>query len=115
MRFQIGLGISSLAAVVNNLSIYSSKSQSHCFDDVTTTKIPIPIPIPMNNVKDVVIVKLGGSALTAKSSFETLRQDCLRVTADQIKAIANDRRDVQLLVAHGAGSFGHFQVSSFFG
>ena len=52
-----------------------------------------------------VLVKLGGSALTNKASFETLHADNLR---DCCKNIAQSGKRVA--VVHGAGSFGHFQA-----
>ncbi|CAH0367163.1 unnamed protein product [Pelagomonas calceolata] len=52
-----------------------------------------------------VLVKLGGSALTNKASFETLHADNLR---DCCENIAQSGKRVA--VVHGAGSFGHFQA-----
>jgi isopentenyl phosphate kinase len=52
-----------------------------------------------------VVVKLGGSALTNKASFETLHADNLR---DCCENIAQSGKRVA--VVHGAGSFGHFQA-----
>ena len=51
-----------------------------------------------------VVVKLGGSALTNKASFETLHADNLR---DCCENIAQSGKRVA--VVHGAGSFGHFR------
>ena len=54
-----------------------------------------------------IVVKLGGSALTQKAFFETLNAERLKLTADQIS-----RRNAHgdLVLVHGAGSFGHFQA-----
>ena len=57
-----------------------------------------------------VLVKLGGSAVTRKSQFETLNAERLNATA---ASLARARSDVQgnTVLVHGAGSFGHFQAS----
>jgi isopentenyl phosphate kinase len=52
-----------------------------------------------------VLVKLGGSALTNKASFETLHANNLR---DCCENVAQSGKRV--CVVHGAGSFGHFQA-----
>ena len=52
-----------------------------------------------------VLVKLGGSALTNKASFETLHAANLR---DCCENIAQSGK--RICVCHGAGSFGHFQA-----
>jgi isopentenyl phosphate kinase len=57
------------------------------------------------------VVKLGGSAITVKNSFEVLNQPQIDVTASQVSgAISNG---VKLAVLHGAGSFGHFQAKEY--
>ena len=52
-----------------------------------------------------VLVKLGGSAITDKSSFETLHAANLRECCDSVA-----RSDQRIVVCHGAGSYGHFQA-----
>ena len=52
-----------------------------------------------------VLVKLGGSALTNKASFETLNADNLRDCCDSVAQSGK-----RVAVVHGAGSFGHFQA-----
>ena len=52
-----------------------------------------------------VLVKLGGSAITDKSSFETLHTDNLRECCDSVA-----QGGKRVVVCHGAGSFGHFQA-----
>ena len=54
------------------------------------------------------VIKLGGSALTKKASFETLDETRLAETARQLSGAGLAGRAVLI---HGAGSFGHFQVS----
>ena len=60
--------------------------------------------------RNTVIVKLGGSAITVKDTFETLRDDSLNSTANQIRQLLQENYHINLVVVHGAGSFGHFQV-----
>ena len=57
-----------------------------------------------------VIVKLGGSAVTRKDTFETLNRAALTTTAQQIRASCGNGR---VLLVHGCGSFGHFQAHEF--
>ena len=52
-----------------------------------------------------VLVKLGGSAITDKASFETLHADNLR---DCCESVAQSGK--RTVVCHGAGSYGHFQA-----
>ena len=52
------------------------------------------------------LVKLGGSAVTVKSTFETLNGTALKKAAD---ALARGQLQGTVLM-HGAGSFGHFQA-----
>ncbi len=60
----------------------------------------------------VTIVKFGGSSITNKHVFESLRHDALDITAKQVNevlALGCGKRNI--CVIHGAGSFGHFQVN----
>lgn len=59
-----------------------------------------------------IVVKLGGSAITVKDKLETLNGAGLQTTAQQI-AEAVDDHDIQLVLLHGAGSFGHFQAKKY--
>lgn len=53
-----------------------------------------------------VVVKLGGSALTHKGSFEQLNDHVLNETVEQLAQSGLEGRGV---LVHGAGSFGHFR------
>lgn len=59
--------------------------------------------------RDFVIVKLGGSAITVKSQKETLARAFLLQCAEQLAQV----KDCNLIVIHGAGSFGHFQAKEY--
>ncbi|XP_022090272.1 uncharacterized protein LOC110979072 isoform X5 [Acanthaster planci] len=57
------------------------------------------------------IIKLGGSAVTAKGVLETEKLDEIRKFAEFLRLqITDDRR---FIVVHGAGSFGHFQAKEY--
>lgn len=61
--------------------------------------------------EQIVIVKLGGSAITEKSVFETVKKDKIDVTCSQIATAS--RLGKRHVIVHGAGSFGHFQARTF--
>lgn len=52
----------------------------------------------------LVLIKLGGSILTRKSSLGGIRYDNMKRIAKEIAEIARDHR---VVVVHGGGSFGH--------
>ncbi|OAQ53995.1 hypothetical protein HTG_00265 [Natrinema mahii] len=56
----------------------------------------------------MIVLKLGGSVITAKDRPETLDGEALERAADAIAAL-EDRED--LVVVHGGGSFGHHNAS----
>mmetsp|Transcript_25202 Transcript_25202/g.49151 ORF Transcript_25202/g.49151 Transcript_25202/m.49151 type:complete len:139 (+) Transcript_25202:63-479(+) len=58
---------------------------------------------------DVVLIKLGGAALTHKNRFETIDSKSMAQAVDLLK---NEyvRNGTRMVLVHGAGSFGHFQV-----
>lgn len=59
-----------------------------------------------------VIVKLGGSAITEKDNFETVKQEVLDATAHHISTAVRES-GLDVIVVHGAGSFGHFQAHEY--
>jgi isopentenyl phosphate kinase len=61
--------------------------------------------------QEIIIVKLGGSAITEKSVFETVKKDKVHVTCTQIATAS--RLGKRHVIVHGAGSFGHFQARAF--
>lgn len=52
-------------------------------------------------------LKLGGSLITDKNKAHTARLDTLKRLSDEIASALNLRTDLQLLIGHGSGSFGH--------
>jgi len=51
-----------------------------------------------SNVDLEVIIKLGGSAVTHKNTFETINQDAIEAAAKLVKKIKG-----KCIVVHGAG------------
>lgn len=58
-----------------------------------------------------VVVKIGGSACTIKSKFETLNEPALNAIAEQIATLSKGGR--KMAIVHGAGSFGHKQAREY--
>ena len=54
-----------------------------------------------------VFLKLGGSLITDKTQVEQARKPVIRRLAREIKAAREARPDLQLVLGHGSGSFGH--------
>lgn len=64
------------------------------------------------------IVKLGGSALTIKSQYETLNFASIDALGSMLQNAASEfknqhGREMRSIIIHGAGSFGHFQAKQF--
>lgn len=56
----------------------------------------------------LIFLKLGGSLITDKTREETPRPRVIRRLACEIRRARESRSDLQLLLGHGSGSFGHF-------
>lgn len=56
---------------------------------------------------DLILLKLGGSLLTDKAGVEALRPAVLSRLAQEVQAARTERPEMQLVVGHGSGSFGH--------
>ena len=59
----------------------------------------------------LVFLKLGGSLITDKSQAATFRPDVAARLAEEIAAARAARPDLQLLIGHGSGSFGHYPAT----
>lgn len=57
----------------------------------------------------MILLKIGGSVLTDKARASTVRKGCLRIVARQIA----DAKRSNLVLVHGAGSFGHPQAATY--
>ena len=59
-------------------------------------------------MSELVLLKLGGSIITNKTQPFTARMDVIDRLAAEIKAALDERGDdLQLIIGHGSGSFGH--------
>jgi len=69
--------------------------------------------IQMKNEKKLYIIKLGGSAITEKKTGKFIvKKEKIRKIAKEIKK-AQKKKDFQLIIVHGAGTFGHKIVSEY--
>jgi isopentenyl phosphate kinase len=64
-------------------------------------------------MSELVFLKLGGSLLTDKTRPQALRGDVLTRLAAEIAAALAERPDLQLLIGHGSGSFGHVTAQQY--
>ncbi len=64
-------------------------------------------------MKSLVLIKLGGSAITVKRTPETARPEVIAHLMAQIARIREDHPEQELLIGHGAGSFGHYAVKEY--
>ena len=65
-----------------------------------------PEPEP-TRLAHLVFVKLGGSVITDKTQPETIRPRMISRLAGDVKGAMALRPDLQLVLGHGSGSFGH--------
>ena len=63
--------------------------------------------------RKLVFLKLGGSLITDKNQPHTARLDVLDRLADEIAAARAEEHDLQIVLGHGSGSFGHFPASKY--
>ena len=59
-------------------------------------------------MSELVFLKLGGSLITDKRRFETARPAVISRLAEEIRAAREAKPDLQLVLGHGSGSYGHF-------
>ena len=58
-------------------------------------------------IPNLQFLKLGGSLITDKNTTSTVRPDVLARLAKEIAAVFAANPDMQLVLGHGSGSFGH--------
>jgi len=61
----------------------------------------------------LIFLKLGGSLITDKNQPQTVRADVLARLANEIAEALAARPDLQLLIGHGSGSFGHSEAAKY--
>ncbi len=67
----------------------------------------------MGKSANLVFLKLGGSLITDKSQPHTARPETLARLAGEIAAARAENPDLQLLLGHGSGSFGHIPAKQY--
>jgi isopentenyl phosphate kinase len=66
-----------------------------------------------NQQSAIVFLKLGGSLITDKMRVEYARVRVIRRLAREIKTARDLRPDLQLVLGHGSGSFGHVAAKKY--
>lgn len=61
----------------------------------------------------LVFLKLGGSLITDKSRPHTFREDVMLRLAGEIQTARKGNPDLQLVLGHGSGSFGHVPAAKY--
>lgn len=65
------------------------------------------------SLPELVFLKLGGSLITDKTQEETLRVEVLNRLASEIQEALSAAPDLQLVLGHGSGSFGHVAADKY--
>ncbi len=58
-------------------------------------------------MSELVLLKLGGSIITDKNEPFTAREEVIRRLGREIRQALDDQPDLQLILGHGSGSYGH--------
>ncbi len=61
----------------------------------------------------LIFLKLGGSLITDKDKPYTARRTVIARIADEILTARREQSDLQILMGHGSGSFGHFAAKDY--
>jgi isopentenyl phosphate kinase len=61
----------------------------------------------------LVFLKLGGSLITEKSKPKTPRPEVLRRLAQEVASARSQAPELQILLGHGSGSFGHVEAERY--
>jgi isopentenyl phosphate kinase len=61
----------------------------------------------------LVFLKLGGSLITDKSRPHVFRKEIMQRLAEEIQAMRLQYPDLQLVLGHGSGSFGHIPAAKY--
>ncbi len=62
---------------------------------------------------DLIFLKLGGSLITDKTREETLRAEVLDRLGCEIREALSSKPELQLVLGHGSGSFGHVAANKY--
>lgn len=58
-------------------------------------------------LKNLILIKLGGSVITDKAKPFTAKTEIIRRLAGEIKKAREELKNTDIIVGHGSGSFGH--------
>jgi isopentenyl phosphate kinase len=61
----------------------------------------------------ITLVKLGGSLITDKKVESSFRREVMNRIAQEIAFVLEKQPDLQLVIGHGSGSFGHFAATRY--
>ena len=61
----------------------------------------------------IVVLKLGGSLITEKSKFKTIKREILQRVSYEIKNALDENPKLKLIICHGGGSFGHILAKKY--
>ena len=64
-------------------------------------------------MSELIFMKLGGSLITDKLRYETPRPAVISRVAKEIAAALQAKPELQLVLGHGSGSFGHFVADKY--
>jgi len=64
-------------------------------------------------IGNIVFLKLGGSLITVKNQPHTPRLDVLERLSQEIAEARAQNRELQIILGHGSGSFGHVPASKY--
>ena len=64
-------------------------------------------------MSELVLLKLGGSIITDKNKPFTAREDVIRRLGGEIRQALDDQPDLQLILGHGSGSYGHMVAQEY--
>ncbi len=59
---------------------------------------------------ELIFIKLGGSLITDKRRESTVRVGTLQLIAEELRVVLAAKPELQLLLGHGSGSFGHWEA-----
>lgn len=63
--------------------------------------------------QNTIFLKLGGSLITDKSQKESPRTGVIEQLAGEVRSALNQRPELELIIGHGSGSYGHFAAKPY--
>lgn len=72
-----------------------------------------PLLLKVSEMQPVYFLKLGGSLITHKEKAHSARRYVLERVAAEISRALKDNPQLQLIIGHGSGSYGHFPATEY--